>query len=122
LIKEPGIYRLKGLSVEVVPSLAAEGEPPPGENIKAVRCFFGGLPLVFRRSFQNDCIINTRSGRKRHSSFILDGEGSSRYTDIITAEDAKGPAAFIGADGKVLFRREEEGAEFFFVVSGGINV
>lgn len=120
LIKRPGIYRLKGLFVEVIPSLTAEGEPPGQEDMKIIRCFFSGFPLVLRRGFQNDCIINTK--QKGRPSFILDREEASRYTDIIVAEDAKGPAAVIGVDGKVLFRREEGDAEFFFIVSGGINV
>jgi tRNA(Ile)-lysidine synthase len=122
LIKRPGIYRLKGLFVEVVPSSAAAGEPPGKGDTKVIRRFFAGLPLVLRRSFQNDCIINAKQGRRGYPPFMLDREGASRYTGTVTAEDAKGPAAVIGADGKVLFRREEGAAEFFFIVSGGINV
>jgi tRNA(Ile)-lysidine synthase len=120
LIKEPGIYRLKGLSVAVV-SLQKGGELPQKKwDTKPVSGFFASLPLVLRRSFHDDFII--RAGRKRHPFPLLEGEGASGYTDIITAADAGGPAAFISREGAVLLRREEGAAEFFFIVSGGINV
>jgi tRNA(Ile)-lysidine synthase len=120
LIKEPGIYKLKGLTVEVIfPALGTERLPETmgfGEG----KVFFARLPLVLRRNFRDDYII--RAGRKKYLSAVLDGEGASRYTDTITAEDAKGSAAFINIDGKVLLCREREDAEFFLIVSGGINV
>jgi tRNA(Ile)-lysidine synthase len=112
LIKRPGIYRLKGLTAEVIfPALEADGLSETGEP--GGEFFFALLPLVLRRSVQDDYIL--QAGRKKHLPAILDGEGSSRYTDIITAEDLKGAAAFISINGKVLLRRERGDAEFFLI-------
>jgi tRNA(Ile)-lysidine synthase len=120
LIKEPGIYRLKGIRAELVFSSAEAEWPPKDGGPEDREGFFALLPLVLRRSFRDDCII--QAGRKKYPPPILDDAGASGYTGIITAEDAKGSAAFIGGDGKVLLRREKGDAEFFFIVSGGIHV
>jgi tRNA(Ile)-lysidine synthase len=120
LIKEPGVYRIKGLTAKVIfPALRTEGPSESGEA-GGGEFFFALLPLVLRRGFRDDCII--QGGRKKYLSAVLDGEGSSGYTGIITAEDAKGAAAFISTDGRVLLRRERGDADFFLIVSGGINV
>jgi tRNA(Ile)-lysidine synthase len=120
LIKEPGIYRLKGLTVKVVFFLSeAEGLPETGD-FEERGGFFASLPLVLRRNFRDDYII--QAGRKKHLPPVLDGERPPSYTAVMTAEDAKGAAAFIGMEGKVLLRRQKGDAEFFFIVSGGINV
>jgi tRNA(Ile)-lysidine synthase len=120
LIKEPGIYRLKELSVKVISPREGEDCLRKNRDIKAVPVFFASLPLVLRRSFHDDFIM--RAGRKEYPSPILEGEGASGYAGIITAADAGGPAAFIGRKGEVLLRRDKGAAEFFFIVSGGINV
>lgn len=112
LIKEPGIYRLKGLTVKVVFSVSEEEGLPGTGGFEERGGFFASLPLVLRRNFRDDCIMQA----------VLDGEKLPLYTAVMTAEDAKGAAAFIGMEGKVLLRRQKGDAEFFFIASGGINV
>ncbi|MDR2111354.1 MAG: tRNA lysidine(34) synthetase TilS [Spirochaetaceae bacterium] len=118
LINEPGLYKLKGLTIECTAFVPREREKEG---------FFAGLPLVFRGNFKDDCI--TKAGTKRPVSKILDKSLRSRYTGIISAADAKGEAAFIalGDESAILLRREEQGGEppgagFFFTVIGGIDV
>jgi tRNA(Ile)-lysidine synthase len=128
LIKEPGLYKLDGISIEVMrPSPRPKGE---GNG------FFAGLPLVLRPAYGDDYI--RKPGRRISKPTGLVRKRASEYTDIITALDAQGVAAFIGtgANGwSVLAGREENGtdaagrepaamkeASFFFTLFGGIDV
>jgi hypothetical protein len=115
LIKEPGPYKLMGLSLLAGgPGRSAEAsgagwgaEASEGEGAR----FYGVLPLVLRPSYRDDRIcpgpgrmlsrskalhaqLAARSGRNKTEG--LAGGGRSEYTDIITAEDPLGVAAFIG--------------------------
>jgi tRNA(Ile)-lysidine synthase len=118
LIKGPGVYKLKGLRIEVRPALSRDGEEK--------NAFIAELPLVFRRNLGDDYI--PRQGRKRRA--LRSAKGGPAY--VITAEDVRGPAAFIGLSGKdvsVLVSRDGrkgESAEggFFFSITytGGIDV
>ncbi|MFP3043674.1 tRNA lysidine(34) synthetase TilS [Treponema primitia] len=90
LIKEPGIYKLKGLTIrafsgENTALLATEFPAPPG--------FFAALPLVLRRNYPEDYIV--RGSRKRRGAESVRAIGSTA-SGLITAEDTGGPAAFIG--------------------------
>ena len=96
LIKGPGIYKLKGLTITASPHRNAE-----------LSGFFAELPLALRRNYPGDYII--RGGRKRRAA-----EYSRGSTGLITAEDSRGPAAFIsrGRDGfSIVLTREDESRE-----------
>jgi tRNA(Ile)-lysidine synthase len=83
LIKGPGIYKLKWLRVRAFP--AATAEPPlPAEGPG----FFACPPVALRRHCPGDFVI--RGGRRRRGRELAGGG-----KDLITAEDALGPAAFI---------------------------
>jgi tRNA(Ile)-lysidine synthase len=108
LIKEPGLYTLEWFDI------ACTGSPREGEA-----GFFAELPLVFRRTW-NDDYPGDRSKIRRLCSSC---------TDIISALDRRGPAAFIGMkDGKltVLPCGEKDdmipGGVFFFYLSAGKEV
>jgi hypothetical protein len=100
LIKGPGVYKLKGLTIRAFPKENAE---TPG--------FYAAPPLALRQQYPGDYII--RGGRKRRGTECVRGAGISA-SGLITAEDARGPAAFIGRrqDGQVIvLAREEEARE-----------
>jgi tRNA(Ile)-lysidine synthase len=87
LIKEPGLYKLKGIVIECTSS------PPPGKG-----SFSAALPLALRRRFKDDTI--------RRRAYKEPGAGSGgplgpppgfQYT-CISALDAEGVAAFIGGE------------------------
>jgi hypothetical protein len=71
-------------------------------------------------------------GQKRRPVKSLNGQGLPEYRDIITAEDTKGNAAFIGLSRNgpsVLICREEGNSEsvksgfsFSIMTTGGIDV
>ncbi|GHV27367.1 hypothetical protein AGMMS4952_08920 [Spirochaetia bacterium] len=93
LIKGPGIYKLKGLTIRVSPDVDQSSIG-----------FFAALPLVLRQHYPGDFIL--RGGLKRRAA-----EYSRDSTGLITAEDAEGPAAFIGRgrDGfSLVLTREKE--------------
>jgi len=75
LIKEPGLYNLKKISIEV--------RPLPAQNEEGT--FTAALPLVFRRSFKDDFF--TVKGKKTRGNF---------EKNLICAVDMSGTAAFIG--------------------------
>jgi tRNA(Ile)-lysidine synthase len=105
LIKGPGLYKLKGLTIRAYP----EGNTEAADQRSKV--FFAGLPLALRRNYPGDYII--RGGRKRRAAEFIRGKGL-RASGLITAEDARGPAAFIGRfrDGfSIVLTREEENRE-----------
>jgi tRNA(Ile)-lysidine synthase len=80
LIKEPGSYKLKGVSLEVKPDIR-EGE---GD------CFFTQLPIVFRPTYKGDFLV--RDGKK------IKAQG------LVSAVSQQGIAAFIDKEGHVLSR------------------
>jgi tRNA(Ile)-lysidine synthase len=122
LIKEPGIYNLKGLSIEVRPSLS--------QNPEEKNTFAAELPLVFRKNLRDDYILYR--GQKRRPVKSLNRQGLPEYRDIITAEDIKGNAAFIGLSRNgpsILICREDRNSEsvksgfsFSIMTTGGIDV
>jgi tRNA(Ile)-lysidine synthase len=97
LIKGPGVYKLKGLTIRASPEARAE-----------LSGFFAGLPLVVRRNYPGDYIL--RGGRKRGAAEYIRGTGLPA-SGLITAEDTRGPAAFIarGRDGFSIVLTREEG-------------
>jgi tRNA(Ile)-lysidine synthase len=119
LIKGPGVYKLKGLTIRVFS--AGSGTDPAGEQASkkanavppthgtsAASGFFAGLPLVLRRHYPGDYII--RGGKKRRAADSIRGTGLSAAA-LITAEDTRGPVAFIGRkrDGFAIVLTREEG-------------
>jgi hypothetical protein len=84
LIKEPGLYRINGITVKIRKDTIFAG---------AEEAFCAGLPLVLRPPFRDE----------------LKGKGQIRgYTTLLAAEDAGGMAALIGRKGataEVLARR-----------------
>jgi tRNA(Ile)-lysidine synthase len=100
LIKGPGVYKLKKLSLRVFPFLA--GEPPP---VREEEGFYARLPLVLRPC-RGDDRIGAPGGGEGASP---EGTWRREYTLIIIAEDSRGPAACIApgkGGGLVLLRRE----------------
>jgi len=102
LIKEPGLYNLKKISIEVGESRES-GVPVPEKS-----GFFAALPLVFRRSFKDDFLVC--KGKKMTRRNLP--------KNLISAIDRFGTAAFI-EDAGVLFERDKPreygGSEFYFV-------
>jgi hypothetical protein len=86
LIKEPGLYNLNGISIEVRPFSGSDGK----------NGFFAVLPLVFRQSFNDDSLVF--QGRKIKKRDLTENW-------LAAAEDMLGIAAFIGKAG-VLFARD----------------
>jgi tRNA(Ile)-lysidine synthase len=82
LIKAPGLYKLKGLTFELLPVFCPGG----GEG------FFASLPLLVRRSMSGDRLVVR--GRKFGPPDLDAGDSA-----ILCAADASGIAAFIGSGG-----------------------
>jgi tRNA(Ile)-lysidine synthase len=82
LIKEPGLYNLMNIGLEVR-SLSATYERSGN------KCFYAGLPLVFKRSCKEDFLVSR--GRK------ITRRDLARAG--ISAADRMGTAAFIGGKG-----------------------
>jgi tRNA(Ile)-lysidine synthase len=125
LIKEPGLYNLKGIGIEVRPFFEPEKQSDTSHD---TRCSFSaGFPLVFRPGFKDDSLVS--AGKK-----IMCGDLAKGL--IISAVDRFGTAAFIGLKG-IMFKRDallvppsagryaESGAlhgqEFFLVTIGSIT-
>jgi tRNA(Ile)-lysidine synthase len=119
LIKGPGVYKLKGLTIRAfgVPLTGVSsvhgmpGDVPSTGGTPSASGFFAGLPLVLRRYYPGDYII--RGGRKRRAADSIRGTGFSVST-LITAEDARGPVAFIGrrpGGFAIVLTREEKDRE-----------
>jgi tRNA(Ile)-lysidine synthase len=105
LIKEPGLYNLKNISIEVcLPARDEEGG------------FTAALPLVFRRTFKDDFFIV--KGRKIRGN-LKDSQ--------VCALDVFGTAAFIGPRGLEAARDNLSGGQELFSVkissnkTGGCN-
>jgi tRNA(Ile)-lysidine synthase len=82
LIKAPGLYKLKGIKLELSPEFFPE-----------TAGFFVSLPMIVRRAFSGDRLF--REGRKMGVSGLRAGAAP-----VLCAADASGIAAFIGADGR----------------------
>ena len=130
LINETGVYTLKGkvfgagkTALRVRAGLAASEENTPAG------VFSAAFPLVLRNYRTGDRL--REGGHTRGLSAILDKDTRTRYTNIITAEDTEGTAAFvcIKEDRELLVisspvrAREAAGADAFslFEVFGGVN-
>jgi tRNA(Ile)-lysidine synthase len=85
LIKGPGIYKLKRLTVRVFPFETGNvGESPfPVEGPG----FFACPPVALRQYYPGDVVL--QNGRKRRGTEL------GNAAELITAEDVLGPAAFI---------------------------
>ena len=93
LIKKPGLYNLKNISIEVrLPAQNEEG------------AFAAALPLVFRRSFKDDFLV-VKGKKKRSNS-----------EDRVCALDVFGTAAFIGPCGLEAARDNLNGGQELFSV------
>lgn len=107
LIKAPGIYTFKELTIEVtslVTEKAAGLQRGAGD-------FLARLPLVLRPYRQDDRCVHTGLDEKR----LL------QYTNSIVAEDMNGPAAVLCSDEKdmmILLCREEDGNFLFHSFRG----
>jgi tRNA(Ile)-lysidine synthase len=100
LIKEPGLYTLKGISIEV-----KEPGQDSGLN-KGENLFFAGLPLVFRGVWPGDFPL--LKGKRS----VRSGAGKAR---AVCAADAGGPAALI-EDTRVFFARKAKDGDFFILI------
>ena len=96
LIHTAGLYTLeaKVLGIGKGRDLYIRAGAAPGCGSMKSLTFAAKLPLVFRNYREGDRLY--RGGHRRGFSDILDREARSRYTRVITACDAEGPAAFIG--------------------------
>ncbi|MDR2257632.1 MAG: tRNA lysidine(34) synthetase TilS [Treponema sp.] len=106
LIKAPGLYKLKGVTIELLPGF------PSTEDEDGAGGFFVSLPVVFRRSCSDDYLV--ASGRKRGAADLKTGT----ECPPLCAADAAGAAAFIGAGSgeRLVVSRRDPPAE-----SGGFN-
>jgi tRNA(Ile)-lysidine synthase len=114
LIKEPGLYNLMNIGVEV--RLLSAPFKQSGDA-----CFCSGLPLVFRRCCKDDFLVSR--GRKIARRDLAKAG--------ISAADKMGTAAFIGSKGLLAGRelpsRDSETKKWYTVIvtnkrRGGINV
>jgi tRNA(Ile)-lysidine synthase len=103
LIKEPGLYKLERVTIELLPGYYLKDEEA------AAKGFFVSLPLVFRRSFRDDYLA--LPDRKISA---VDLKGGADMLPLCAA-DFSGIAAFIGMGpgGAVILLRRD--------VSGGLN-
>ncbi|MDR2618867.1 MAG: tRNA lysidine(34) synthetase TilS [Treponema sp.] len=98
LIKDPGIYTLKG-RLTVTAGSAPDTDALPGDG----KSFRAGYPLVFKPCTREGTIL--KAGHKSSFSDILK-EASRKPVELIAAVDQRGVAAVIGA-GKVLLSRDD---------------
>jgi tRNA(Ile)-lysidine synthase len=100
LIKEPGIYKLKRLSIKAF-----------SEKNTGAAGFFAAPPLVIRQNYPGDYII--QGSQKRRGAESARKAGFPVF-GLITAEDSRGPVAFIGRGQNgftIVLAREEEDRE-----------
>ena len=83
LIKEPGLYNLKKICIDVRQSCTVQQSGTEDGG------FYAGLPLVFRRSFKDDFLV--RKGKKMARR--------NQGENPVSAVDVFGTAAFIGKAG-----------------------
>ena len=102
LINEPGLYNLNSIGIKILPySQEMEGLK------QSFNCFYAGLPLVLRQSFNDDFLVSKGKKVTRGECASLKIQGGS----VISAVDMCGTAAFIErahSDGsvKILFIRD----------------
>jgi tRNA(Ile)-lysidine synthase len=101
LIKVPGLYTLKGVTVEARPAAGSAGDN--GQE----GCFCA-VPLVLRPAFSGDCVV-TAGGKIALRDLAKHTEPRHRWCAV----DRLGPAAFIGPRGLLAFR-EFTGGEACF--------
>jgi tRNA(Ile)-lysidine synthase len=89
LIKEPGLYILKGIHIEVCPF--------SGQVDSGGFCVF--LPLAFRPGFKDDFLV--AAGRKTMLRELAKGLARQR---LLSAVDRLGTAAFLDSNGLLLKR------------------
>jgi tRNA(Ile)-lysidine synthase len=117
LINTPGLYKLIGTAIEVLPAGAGDSDG-----------FFVSLPLVLRPSLKGDCIV--KAGRHIHPADMDKKNPGSRLISVVGRD---GIAAFIGIDnGNVKIetagfvtaetKAAENAAYFRICISGGIDV
>jgi tRNA(Ile)-lysidine synthase len=88
LIKEPGLYTLKGITIEVSDGLEAGASQSRPEGTFAVQ-----LPLVLRRCMKADSIV--LNGKKSAAAKMFTAAFRKR---VICALDQQGPCAFVEPD------------------------
>ncbi|MCL2380553.1 MAG: tRNA lysidine(34) synthetase TilS [Treponema sp.] len=93
LVNRAGVFTLAGsvVGLKKNPPLYIRAGSASGGDAAGV--FSAALPLVLRNHRAGDRIV--KGGHKRRFSDILDRKARLEYAGIITAEDARGPAAFI---------------------------
>jgi len=115
LIKEPGLYNLKNISIEVQRSCKVQQSctvsPFSARNEEGA--FTAALPLVFRRSFKDDF-------------FIANGKKTQGFKNAacrqLSAVDVFGTAAFIGPYGLTAAKDRFENEREFFSVKISSNI
>jgi hypothetical protein len=109
LINKPGVYELK---VKISEELFIDcGIHAGAEAVGSLGASYAHYPVVFRNYRGKDRI--KRGNHTWSLSGALDRNVNTGYTMIITAEDAEGPAAFIGTgrDGNLLVIGREDAAK-----------
>jgi hypothetical protein len=86
LIKAPGLYKLKGVTIELLPGFSLQNEEASAEG------FFVSLPLVIRQTYHDDCLV--LPDRKIRAADLKQGAGFLP----LCAVDAWGLAAFISTE------------------------
>jgi tRNA(Ile)-lysidine synthase len=104
LIKEPGLYKLKQVTIEVTPGFYSEAGKDPAEkppsSPEGAEGFFACLPLLVRRSLSGDSIAQG-DGRSAPPPGVKKG-------NLLSVLDRKGVAAIIGAGTGIFLRRNIE--------------
>jgi tRNA(Ile)-lysidine synthase len=115
LIKEPGLYKLKRVTIEVKPGLyrEAEGAGPEAEPPRRPG-FFACLPLLVRPVLGGDCVV--KGGRR------LVPAGGTKNPELLSVLDRRGIAAITGAAplfrGDAESRAEADSGRLCFVLIG----
>jgi hypothetical protein len=110
LIKEPGLYKLERVTIELLPGFTSQDQRAPAGG------FFVFLPVVFRRGGGDDYLV--LPGRKIGAADIK-GKGA-----FLCAADRWGIAAFIGLEAGepvVASRRDMPGAFHTSPGNGGFD-
>jgi tRNA(Ile)-lysidine synthase len=135
LINEPGFYTLKGRGKKEklcvrAGEKSASGNAGPSIPLAVAphaafhAAFHAQFPLVLKNHQDGDLI--QRGGHKRRFSDIINTSARSRYSEIITACDAGGTAAFIAVgEGLMVVKREDKAgvsdSSFFEIALGDMN-
>ena len=118
LIKQPGLYILKGINIEVRPFSKFHAPGLSGHS-----CFYASLPFVLRPCFKDDFFVS--AGRITRLQNLI----KTRRQNFVSVVDSYGTAAFIGPKGILLGRDApppEAGEVFSVLINkdgiGGIDV